>query len=563
VEEERPKEQAPTGPTLADFAERYRDDFLGFVRLLEVRPREAAGVGRIPFVPTAIQLAYCRARTARDVVLKPRQVKITTIELARDLWFFLTKPGVAVRVLVQSSQEDEMMAEVAERLAMFVDSLRKNAELDLTSVLTRSTRTELVLNNGASLRIMGAGASETAAQKKGRGGTIHRLHATEVASWEWAGQTLNAILESIAGPDHGTEVVFESTANGAGGEEGRSLLEATGAEYFYLACQGARAGTNGLAFHFFPWLMEAEYAVKLDPGEMVDPEDQPDVEKRERERQLVEIGATKEQLKWWRMKARGKGLEEMDQEYPHDPDLCFIVSGRQYFDKVRVEAMVVAAREPVERWEVRRSGAMGEVRIWRRAEPKRRYCVSVDPSEGVGRDRGVATVWERGTGRHVATFAGQIKPAELAREAVKLGELYNGATIVVERTNHGHAVLAELEREDRVGEGPKRRYPRIFRDQDGKLGWLSSEVSRTEALSDLDRAIRDDTWSTPDVELARELRTFVVGKRGRAEARRGAKDDLVLAAAIGYDAVRRRGEDEPRARAPRPITIDPDARGIG
>ena len=565
VEEQRTEAEERKGPTLADFTERYRDDFLGFVRLLEVRPREAVGSGRVPFEPTAIQLAYCRARTPRDVVLKPRQVKITTIELARDLWFFLMKPGVAVRVLVQSSEENEMLTEVSERISIFLDALRTNAGLDLEAVWTRSTRTEYALPNGSTFRMSVAGASEAAAQKKGRGGTIHRLHCTEVASWEWAGQTLNAVMESIAGPEKGTEVVFESTANGAGGDDIGSMLEASGAEYFYAACQGARAGTNGLTFHFFPWTMESEYSLPLAPGEVMDPEDQPDTEKRERERQLIDAGSTQEQLKWWRRKAQGKGLEEMDQEFPHDPDLCFIVSGRQYFDKQKVEGFVVNAEEPIVRLEVRRPGAFGELRVWRRFDPRRRYCVVADPSQGVGRDRGAIQVWERGTGRHCATLVGQLKPSELAREAARLGYEYGQAPVVVERNNHGHAVLQELEREDPVSFGPgrKTRYPRVWRDHDGRVGWNSTETSRVEALSDLDRAIRDGAWTTPDVELARELRTFVVNRKGKAEAKRKKRDDLVLTAAIAGDILRRRFDDDVRPRTPKPVTRTIDETGIG
>jgi hypothetical protein len=311
-------------------------------------------------------------------------------------------------------------------------------------------------------------------------------------------------------------------------------------------------------------MQEAEYATALEPGERFDPEDQPDPEKRERERNLLEAGATPEQLKWWRAKAGNKSLEEMDQEFPHDPDLCFLVSGRQFFDKAKVESFVLGAQEPVDVREVRRSGAHGELRIWQRPRPGKRYVVSVDPSEGTGKDRGVATVWERGTGKHCATLAGQFKPSELATEAAALGYEYGTAVLAVERNNHGHAVLQELEREDRPGQGTKKRYPRIFRDHDHAVGWISSDVSRSEALSDLDRVIRSGDWTTPDVETARELRTFVVGKRGKAEARKGCWDDLVLSSAIAHDVLRRKGGDDGgRPKAPRPVTVHHESVGIG
>src|SRR5690606_18338809 len=59
------------------------------------------------------------------------------------------------------------------------------------------SRSEWTLKNGNCLRIIVAGASEAAAEKKGRSGTITRLHLTEVAFYEYAEETLNALLECV------------------------------------------------------------------------------------------------------------------------------------------------------------------------------------------------------------------------------------------------------------------------------------------------------------------------------------------------------------------------------
>lgn len=547
--------------TLDEFRTRYADDFLGFCSLLEIKPKGATGDGTIPFKPTPIQLAYSAARSPRDIVLKPRQVKVTTLELARDVWFFLTKVGVAVRIFCQSSSDNSMITELSERLNVFFKSLRKNAGLVLE--FESETRTAWTLATGSSLAIVGAGASEKAAQKKARGETVHRLHATEVAFWEFAGKTLNAALEAIAGPDKGTEVVFESTANGAGGEEQPSMSEASGSEYFYWLCTAARQAKNGYKFHFFPWLMEPEYATALAPGETVTPAQQQDPERRERERQVVARGATPEQLKWYRAKVNAKGSQaETDQEYPSDPDTCFLVSGFTFFDKVKIETLLSKAVDPIEVREIRRPGAAGSVKIWARPEKGKAYVIPVDSSGGEGGDRGAAHVLERGTGRHMATLWGQFKPAELAKEVMRLGEEYGVALIAPERNNHGHAVIAELEREDPItaGENRKRRYPRIFHDHDRKAGWWSGEVSRAQALSELDRAIRDEEWTSPDADTLREMRTFIVNKKGKAEAKPGAHDDLVITAAIGrYILVRVQSVGS--VKAPTPHTYDPEAQG--
>lgn len=216
------------------------DGFYDYCDLLEVKPQEGgSATGRIPFKLSPIQRAYCEARTPRDVVLKPRQVWITQVELTRDVWYFLTKRGVNVVVICQSDSNDTMLGRLSERVGIIFESLRKNAGLVLDFKI--QTRTSWVLHDGSSLQIIGAGASRDAAQKKARGDTVHRLHTTEIAFCEYAGLTLNAVLEAIAGPEHGTEVVHESTANGAGGEERpESAKDTGGGPYFYWLCRDAR-----------------------------------------------------------------------------------------------------------------------------------------------------------------------------------------------------------------------------------------------------------------------------------------------------------------------------------
>src|SRR5688572_1769983 len=48
-------------------------------------------------------------RTGRDVVCKPRQVGFGTLELARDLFFAITKPGTNVLIVTHESQLADQM----------------------------------------------------------------------------------------------------------------------------------------------------------------------------------------------------------------------------------------------------------------------------------------------------------------------------------------------------------------------------------------------------------------------------------------------------------------------
>lgn len=571
------RKRAAKRASLDAFAARHADPgpgFLAFCDLLEIKPKDATGgTGRIPFVLTPIQRAYCAARTPRDVILKPRQVKITSIELARDVWYFLTKPGVAVRVLCQSSTDHSMLNELSERVGVILESLRRNASLALTFV--SETRTAWTLANGSSLKIVEAGASEAAAQKKERGATLHRVHTTELSRWEYAGATLGGMLEAVGKPEYGTEIVHESTPYGMGGDDRGNPDDADGSAYFYWLCQDAKEERGAYQFHFFSWLQEPEYALPLAEGERVEPT-------TDRERQCAGLGATPEQIKWYRGKVADKGQSNIDQEYALDPETCFLVSGRPFFDRDRTAALFAAACDAVTVEQVRRDGAVGTLSTWLPPVAGATYIVSVDTSEGTGGDRGSCQVYERGTGRHCATLWGQFKPGELAAEAERLGYRYNGAPIAVERNNHGAAVLLELQRAgvtvpagctdvgawlaaltpSELQAATKRRYPAIFCDADGKPGWNNVEVRRVAALDALEAAHRSGQWAPRDRAILGEVRTFVVTASGKAEGARGAHDDLVMTAMVGWDVLRRHRQEA--APPPPPLrTHDPEARSTG
>lgn len=535
--------------TLEAFRERYKSEqgFFDFCDLLEIKPKEAEGgvpmgtasPGRIPFRLNRIQRAYCLARSPRDVILKARQVTITSVELARDVWYFLTKLGVSVVVVCQSSSDNSMLNELSERVTVILDSLKKNAGLVLK--LKSESRTEWLLPNGSGLSLISAGASEKAAQKKQRGETVHRIHTTELAFWEYAGQTLNAMLEAIAGPEFGTEIVHESTPNGAGGGDRKSAKSASGGPLFFWYCQDARNQTSAFKFHFFSWLDKEEYRTPLKADEVIAPQ-------TDRERAVAALGAGPEQLKWYRSKVNDKGQDDTDQEYASDPETCFLVSGRACFDKAVTGRLLANACDPMGIVEIRRSGAVGACKVWNLPVKGRRYVVSADTSEGTGGDAGAGQVWECDTGRHMATLWGQFKPEELARDLDCLGTWYNLAVVAVERNNHGHACLYAL--------ADVRRYPNVFRDRDDKPGWYNVDVKRTAAIDKLEQAYRTGEWECRDVDILGECRTFIINKDGKAEAARGAKDDLVLTAVIAWDVLSKPAAST--VAAPPLMTFDPD-----
>lgn len=483
----------------------WRTDFLAFVGHLDIIDKDGQ---RTKLRPNAIQSAFEVSRSAdgRDIVLKPRQVGFTTWELARDIWYLLTHPDSKVVVVVQTDSDHKPLRETSEKIRIMFESLAAGGiQLDFRS----QTVSEWVLGN-ASLRIIEAGASEAKASKQGRGLTIHRLHITELAFFEYAQETLNAMMECVPSAEHGSEITIESTANGAAG-------------IFYERYQKAKAG-NDWQSHFFEWMQQEEYRTALTPGEVIKPS-------TEREQNLIaQHGASLEQLKWYRSKVEDKGQPLVDQEYPIDEDTCWLIAGRTFFDRAKVIALKGRTQKPA-------SVALGgNLRIWAEAKPKRRYLIAADPSEGTGGDPGAAVVYDRESGEHVATLHGQFPPWRMGELLAQLGTRYNTAVLVVERNNHGHAVLQALLMPP--AESGRTRYPAVYKSRDDKYGWHTNEITRTAALDAFESACRKGEWSSPDATVVAEMLVFKVNAKGKAEAAKGAHDDLVIASAIGWSVLR-------------------------
>jgi len=283
------------------------------------------------------------------------------------------------------------------------------------------------------------------------------------------------------------------------------------------------------------------------PGEVITPSGP--LEKVER--RLFEQGIEPEQIKWLRekLKKHDGNVAIVAQEYPSDPESCFLVTGRGFFDAEKVADIAskctvapiwqdVSGSGVTEQWI---SGTrVPAIRAWHEPVPGKLYVVSLDASDGTGGDAGAGIVLERGTGRHIATLWGQFKPWELARWAVRIARKYNNALIVPERNGPGGTVLRALDAEH--------SYPNVFVDRDGKPGFLTNQASRPVVLDTLAEGIRTGTFQTQDRYLTAELRTFVVNVNGKPEALQGTHDDLAMAAAIGYDIIcrplpRKRAED--------------------
>ena len=157
----------------------------------------------------------------------------------------------------------------------------------------------------------------------------------------------------------------------------------------------------------------------------------------------------------------------------------------------------------------------------------RDYLLAVDTAGGgADGDYAVVQVLERETGLQCAELRRHVGVRELAKIAAALGKEYCNGMIAVERNNHGAAVLAYLESEE--------RYSRLY-EQAGVMGWLTTAATKPKMISRLGGLLAEEPWLFSSRRLLLECRTFVTLAGGRMGATAGAHDDCVMAMAIGQE----------------------------
>ena len=455
--------------------------------LLKVRSRNGA---MVPLLANRVQEEYERRRGQRNIVLKARQMGMSTWIAGRLFLKTITTPGT---LSVQVAHTQEAAEAIFRTVHRFHECLPSSLRQGALRTSRANARQIHFPGLDSEFRVESAGDGNV-----GRGLTIMNLHCSEVARWPGdASEALYGLKAALA--PHG-ELVLESTPNGAEG-------------CFWT--EWMQADDTGMVKHFFPWWWEPSYVAAAVESATLNEEEQG----------LVEVeGLTLEQIGFRRqLKAGFRRLAK--QEYAEDAESCFSASGSCIFDTAAIDARLTALRAPVEQ------RANRTLLVWFPPIAGRRYLVAVDPAGGGSEgDYSVAQVIELETGLQCAELQARLPVLELAQAAAALAREYNDAWLVVERNNHGSGVLAYTRSVCRVA--------RIY-TQHGQDGWLTSSLSRPGMIAGLGAALVEKPELFQSERLLRECRHFVRLRSGNTGAQAGMHDDCVMAMAMGLAA---RGE---------------------
>jgi len=496
--------------------EKSKNNFKDFARRqLRIITKDAAQ-GYVPFefndaqkkIHEAIEKQIKQKGRVRALVLKARQQGISTYTAGRVFWKTFYTPHTRSVVIAHDSATSDALFTMSKN---FIDRMSE----DFKPELIRSNAKEVKFShNDSGFRLYTAGSPEA-----GRGTTPTILHCSECAFWQSDEKILAGLFQGVSSAD-GTEIILESTANGA-----------TGA--FYRMWKAAERGENDYVPIFLPWFMTKEYT-------MTPPSN---FERSVQEEELSEEYDLDNGQLWWRRMKIGEGGEsKFRQEYPSTAEEAFVVSGKNVFNVEKLNKLETQAPKSLREFDVKMSSweekREGNLSIWQPPGFDEKFIIGADVSLGVGQDYSAAVVLN--VKREVVAVYrdNHVDPAMFGRDLFYLGRYYNNALLAVESNSMGISTLQKLKEMKYVNLYYQTQIANLT-DEDGvRLGFRTTSASKPAIISNLKNWIDNDEIAIWSSDVVGELRDYVSDDKGKTNASRGSTDDTVMSLAIAAEVYR-------------------------
>ena len=480
------------------------------------------------------------------VILKGRQLGITTVSLALDLYWQFTHPGWQGTLVSDTEENRDMFRST---LGMYIDGLPKEYKIPLVA----HNRNQMVLKNRSRIFYQIAGNKA----RLGQGKAITYLHATETASWG-NDEGLASLIASLAEKNPQRLYIFESTAQGF--------------NMFHDMYKTAKRARTQRAI-FCGWWRNEYYSVGPDTKEYKvywDGKLKPEEKEWVREiKKMYGVEINSRQMAWWRWKM-AEGIKDetlMYQEFPPTEDYAFVMTGTSFFSNSRcTDAAKHAKTLDYECYRyafgqlfqdtecLPSSDRLATLRVWQQPVDTAYYVIGADPAYGSSdwADRfciQVFRVYADGLDQ-VAEFAtSELNTYQFAWVIAHLAGAYKNSTLNLEVNGPGQAVINELRNLKRLAaaiQGPMAKdmmdvlgsmQNYIWRRNDtmgglsNSIGFLTTSSSKERMLSYMKDYFERGMMGIFSMDTLEEMKGIVredgfIGAPGRG------KDDRVIAAAL-------------------------------
>ena len=486
------------------------------------------------------------------VILKGRQLGITTISLALDLYWHFINPGLQGTLTTDTEENRDMFRST---LSMYMDGLPKEYRIPLVA----HNRTQLSLKNRSRLFYQVAGLR--AKGSLGRGKAITYLHGTETSSWGDE-EGLASLLASLAESNPNRLFIFESTARGF------NMFHD-----MYITAKKARSQKA----IFCGWWRNEYYSV--DPksdiyrvywdGKLTSEEKEwtKDIKK------LYNVEINSRQMAWWRWKLL-EGIKDeslMYQEFPPTEDYAFIMTGTSFFSNARcTDAAKIAKKLEFDCYRyvmganfqdtevIPSTERMATLKIWEEPIDTAYYVIGADPAYGSSdwADRFCIQVYRCYSDgmEQVAEFAtSEMNTYQFAWVIAHLAGAYKNSTLNLEVNGPGQAVINELKNLKRqavaIGGAMGRSLMDVYGNMQNYLwrrndtlsgpsnsiGWLTTSATKERMLSYMKDYFERSMMAVYSMDLLEEMKT-IVRDGGSIQATGRNKDDRVIASALAVAA---------------------------
>ena len=481
------------------------------------------------------------------VVLKGRQLGITTISLALDLYWHFIHPGMQGTLTTDTEENREQFRST---LAMYMDGLPKQYKIPLMS----HNRNQLVLQNRSRMFYQVAGTRAKGGLGRGKGITF--LHGTETSSWGDE-EGLASLLASLAETNPLRYYMFESTARGF--------------NMFHDMWTTAKRARTQKAI-FCGWWRNQLYTA--DPKSDVyktywDGKLSPEEKEWTKDiRKMYNFEINSRQIAWWRWKLH-EGLKDdglMYQEFPPTEDYAFVMTGTSFFSTARcTDAMKQAKREAFVSYRfsmganfqdttlIQSTERLATLKIWEEPVANAYYVIGADPAYGSSdwADRFCIQVYRcYADGMdQVAEFAtSELNTFQFAWVICYLAGAYGNSLLNLEVNGPGQAVINEMRNLRRLASALPASEARHLNDVLGNMqhylwrrndsfgisnsiGWVTTHSSKERMLNYLKDYFERGMLRVYSEECIDEMKG-IVRDGGTIAATGRSKDDRVIASAL-------------------------------
>ena len=482
------------------------------------------------------------------VILKGRQLGVTTISLALDLYWHYVNAGLNGTLVTDTEENRDMFRGT---LSAYMDGLPKEYKIPVLS----HNRNSLALKNRS--RIFYQVAGLRAKGTLGRGKGITYLHGTETSSWGDE-EGLASLLASLAETNPKRLYVFESTARGFN-------------MFHDMYVTAKRARTQHAIF--CGWWRNELYSIPADnqiykvywDGKLTGEEKEwtRDIKK------LYNIEINSRQMAWWRWKMM-EGIKDeslMYQEFPPTEDYAFILSGSSFFSTSRcTDAYKIAKKIDAEYYRysmgvnfhdtdcLKSTERLATLKVWEEPVDTAYYVIGADPAYGSSdwADRFCILVFRCYADgmEQVCEFAtSEMNTYQFAWVIAHIAGAYKNSTLNLEVNGPGQAVINELRNLKRQAANMGTKFGNslmdvlghmtnyLWRRQDSlggptnSIGWLTTSASKERMLAYMKDYFERGMLAIYSLDTLDEMKT-IVRDGGSIEASGRNKDDRVIASAL-------------------------------